>query len=342
MAKTDELLTTIGMTCPDCRQFSDIEFHRELVTYSVPFLTLKKTSGITCKCHACGKSFKYSNPDKLYRYMNKSGKPYQRSFFVNNLMALAIPVIAVIAIIAIVSAIAQIAAPILNPADTGPDALENTPTPLKLYSFSVDAANQTCYASFQLSDNSTPVDIEALNVSIRKNGNLTNMKIWRYGNDSISWINASHVGTMMGRDDKAQVTLNLSCYHFNSTDKVELLFQIFDYTPYVHLYTMPNLTDSKNNTTVMNASAKNGTPIAILSGHVYLNNLSSPRMLLTIGGNKKPLSIVTDNTGYYSISLTPNKSYTITASDPDIAGLKSYKTTVKLVNNTTLDIWLHT
>lgn len=59
MAKTDELLTTIGMKCPNCHQLSDIEFHRELVTFPIPFLKLRKVGGITCKCHACGRTFKY-------------------------------------------------------------------------------------------------------------------------------------------------------------------------------------------------------------------------------------------------------------------------------------------
>ena len=237
MVKTDELLTIIGMTCPNCHQLSDIEFHRELVTLPIPFLKLTKVGGITCKCHVCGKTFKYSNSDKLYRYMNKSGESFQRSFFINNLVTLAIPVIVAIAIIVIASIAIPVVTPILSPHNTNvPRVSDNIPTPLKLYGYNVDAANQTCYASFQLSDNGTPIDMVALNVSIRVNGNLTYMKIWRYGNSSISWVNTSHVGSMMSHGDKAQVILNLSRYHFNSTDKVELLFQIFDHTPYVHSY----------------------------------------------------------------------------------------------------------
>lgn len=338
MAKTDELLTTIGITCPNCHQISDIEFHRELVTLPIPFLKLIKVGGITCRCNACGKTFKYSNPDKLYRYMNKSGEAYQRSFFINNLVTLAIPVIVAIAILAIVSTIAQVATPILSPPGTGLHVSENTPTPLKLYGYSEDAANQTCFASFQLSANSTPVDMAALNVSIRKNGNLTYTKIWRYDNSSISWVNTSHVGSMMGYDDKAQILLNMSRYHFNSTDKVELLFQIFDHTPYVHLYTTGNQTASPING--VNSSSPNVTVKVIVAGHVYLNNFTSPGIMLTFNDTSTLHSIVVDNAGYYRISLISNTPYTIMATDRDIGVLMNDTRT--FTSNSTLDIRLHT
>ncbi len=341
MVKTDELLTTIGMTCPNCYQISDIEFHRELVTFSIPFLKLIKVGGITCKCHACGRTFKYANSDKLYRYMNKSGKAFQRSFFVKNLLALAIPIIAIIAIVAIVSTLAQVAAPILNPPHTSlPRVSDNISTPLKLYSYNLDAANQTCYAFFQLSDNGTPIDMVALNVSIRINGNLTNMKIWQYNNKSIKWVNTSHVGSMMSHDDKAQVILNLSRYHFNSTDKVELLFQIFDHTPYVHSYKADNQTAQPVN--AGNSSSPDRTGKATIFGHVYLNNFTSPGITLTFNDMNDSRSIVVDNSGYYRISLLPNMPYTVIATDRDMGVLMNDTAPRTFVNNSTVDFRLHT
>ncbi len=338
MVKTDELLTTIGMTCPNCHQISDIEFHRELDTLPIPFLKLVKVSGITCKCPACGRTFKYANSDKLYRYMNKSGKEFQRSYFINNLLALAIPIVIAIAIIAIASIVIPVVAPILSPPHTSlPRVSDNISTPLDLYRYNVDAANQTCYAFFQLSANGTPIDMTALNVSIMMNGNLTYKNIWRYGNRTISWVNASHVGSMLNHNDKVQVILNLSRYHFNSTDKVELLFQIFDHTPYVHSYTA-----NIQAVPTVSAVSTNVTGKATIFGHVYLNNFASPGITLKFSDINDSHSIVVDNSGYYRISLLPNTPYTVIATDPDLGVLMNDTAPRTFVNNSTVDITLHT
>ncbi len=341
MAKTDELLTIISMKCPNCHQLSDIEFTRELTTLPVPFLKFRKVGGINCKCHVCGRTFKYTNSDKLYRYMTKSGEAFQRSFFINNLISLAIPIIVAIAIVAIASIILPIAAPILNPSHTSlPRVSDNISTPLDLYSYNVDAANQTCYAFFQLSANGTPIDLVALNVSIRVNGNLTYKNIWRYSNKTVSWVNTSHVGSMLNHDDKVQVILNLSRYHFNSTDKVELLFQIFDHTPYVHSYAA-NAPDVMPVNTG-NSSSLNVTGKATIFGHVYLNNFLSPGIMLTFSDMNDSHSIVVDNSGYYRISLLSNTPYTVIATDPDLGVLMNNTTSGTYVNNSTVDIRLHT
>ena len=271
--------------------------------------------------------------------MNKSGEPFQRSFFINNLVMLAIPVIIAIAIIVIASIAIPVVTPILSPHNTNvPRVSDNIPTPLKLYGYNVDAANQTCYAFFQLSDNGTPIDMVALNVSIRVNGNLTYMKIWRYGNSSISWVNTSHVGSMMRRGDQAQVVLNLSRYHFNSTDKVELLFQIFDHTPYVHSYEA----DVRTVLPVSVVNSSGGTGKVTIFGHVYLNNFISPGITLTFNDTKETRSIVADNSGYYRISLLPDTPYTLIASDSDIGVLMNDTTPRIFTNNSTIDIRLHT
>lgn len=340
MVKTDELLTTIDMTCPCCHQKAEIEFHRALDTLSVPYLKLKKIGGITGKCMACSQTFPYSNPSKLYKYMNKAGIPYQRSYLINNLVTISAPIIVLIALVAIILTIAPMVSPMLdNTLHNVLAAPGNEASPLVLYNFSVDSANQTSYATFKLDANSSPVDMSALNVSIWKNGNLSNTDIWRYSNSSISWSNKNHTGTMLDYDDMAKVKVNVSKYHFNGTDKVMLQYQILDTPAYVHAYPIVNRTVTHNNTTI---SVNTGTTTPILSGFVYLNNVTIPGINLTFAGGSKTRSMVTDNSGFYSISLTPNKTYSITVRDPDIANIKYNKTSVKIVNNTTLDIRLRT
>ena len=166
------------------------------------------------------------------------------------------------------------------------------------------------------------------------------MKIWRYGNSSIKWVNTSHVGSMMSHDDKVEVILNLSRYHFNSTDKVELLFQIFDHTPYVHPYAADNQTVLPANPG--NSSGLSGTGKATIYGHVYLNNFLSPGITLTFNDMNDSRSIVVDNSGYYRISLLPNMPYTVVATDSDLGVLMNDTTPKTYVNNTTVDIRLHT
>jgi hypothetical protein len=340
MVKTDELLTTIYLTCPCCHQKAEIEFHRSIETLSVPFLKLKMMGGITGKCMACGQSFPYSNPSKLYKYMNKSGISYQRSYLFNNLVSISAPIIVLIALIAIISTIAPMVSPILD------NALHNVmaapgdeSSPLVLYNYSADAANQTIYTTFKLAETSQPVDMAALNVSIWKNGNITNTSIWRYGNTSITWTGKNHAGSMLGPNDTAMVTVNVSKYHFNVTDKVEMLYQILDTPAYVHSFTVSNQTLSHNNTTT---SGLNGSTLAILSGHVYFNNMTRTGLLLTFSGPITPRTLISDNTGHYSISLIPNETYSIAITDPDIDGISYNTTTVNILNNTTYDIRLHT
>lgn len=340
MVKTDELLTTIYIACPCCHQKAEVEFHRALETLPVPFLKLKKIGGITGKCMACGQTFPYSHPSKLYKYMNKSGIPYQRSYLFNNLVSISAPIIVLIALIAIISTIAPMISPILDNALHNVLAASGDETsPLVLYSYSADAANQTIYATFKLAENSSPVDMDALNVSIWKNGNITNTSIWRYGNTSISWTGKNHTGSMLGPNDTAMVMVNVSKYHFNVTDKVELLFQILDTPAYVHAFAVSDQTPSHNNTT---APGLNRSTIAILSGHVYFNNMARTGILLTFSGPITPRTLVSDNTGHYSISLIPNETYSIAISDPDIDGISYNTTTVNILNNTTFDIRLHT
>jgi hypothetical protein len=339
MVKTDELLTTINMACPCCHQKAEIEFHRELNTLSVPYLKLKKIGGITGKCPACGQTFPYSNPSKLYKYMNKAHIPYQRSYLFNNLVTIAAPIIVLIALIAIISTIAPMVSPMLdNALHSVLAGQENETSPLVLYNFSIDPVNQTSYATFKLDSNSSPVNMTTLNVSIWKNGDLSNTDIWQYSNSSISWSNKNHTGSMLDYDDMAKVKVNLSKYHFNGTDKVTLQYQILNMPAYVHAYAISNLTATHNNTTI---SVNNKTDTPILSGFVYFNNVTIPGINLTFSGPRTQ-SIVTDNSGYYSITLASNKTYSVLVDDPVFANIKYNKTSVKIVNNTTFDIRLHT